>query len=152
MKKKPLLVTLALVALAGLAAYMMMDWLRPAPIQVECLIRRAQPSRRPQPAAESASGRPGYNVSFAFNRKVALTAIRVYPLQEALTNKHPHAIWNLQSVSNAVPTKSLVYGGWVRGMQPVVKGAMADPLEAGSSYRLVVEAGDGKVEKDFQMP
>ena len=153
MNKKQLMVLVLLLALAGVAVYMIQDWLQPQPIQITCLIRPAQQSRRARPpGADAPSGKPGYNVTFAFNTKLALTAVQVFPLAEVLTNKYPHAIWNLTSASNSPPTKSIIYGDRIRGMQPTVTGATADQLQPGGSYRLVVEAGKLKAEKDFQIP
>lgn len=153
MNKKQIALFVVLLVLAGTAVYMFKDWFAEEPIQISCLIRPARPSRRaPPPRQDAPSGRPGYNVTFALNHKVAITAIQVFPLQDVLTNKYPHAIWNLQSVSNTVPTKSIIYGERIRGMQPTVKGATADPLEPGGAYRLIIEAGNLKAEKDFQMP
>lgn len=153
MSKKQLSVLLVLLALAGFAAYLLKDWLKPEPIQISCLIRPSQPNRRPPPnRADTPSGKPGYNVAFAFNHKVSLTAVKVFTLADATTNKYPRPIWSIASPSNSFPTKSIVYGERVRGLQPTVKGATADPLEPGGSYRLVIEAGDMKAQQDFQIP
>lgn len=153
MSKKQLVVLLVLLALAGAAVYTLKDWLRPEPIQITCLIRPAQPSRRPPPKrADAPSGRPGYNVTFALNHRLALTTVKVFLLADAMTNKYPQPIWNLTSLSNSVPTKSIVYGERIRGLQPAVKGATADPLEPGGAYRLMIEAGEVKGQQDFQMP
>ena len=120
----------------------------------DSLIRAAPPSRRPPRAgAEAPSGKPGYNVAFAFNHRVALTAIKVFPTADALTNKYPHLLWNLVSPSNSIPTKSIVYGEYLRGLPPTIKGATPDTLEPGVEYRLVIEATGGvKAQQDFQMP
>ena len=89
MSKKQLSILLVLLALAGVAAYLLQDWFKPESIQITCLIRPAQPSRRPQSnRADAPSGKPGYNVAFAFNHKVALTTVKVFPLADALTNKY----------------------------------------------------------------
>ena len=153
MSKKQISILLVLVVLAGAAAYLLKDWFKPESIQISCLIRPAPPGRRPQPSGTDApSGKPGYNVAFAFNHKLALTAIKVFPLADAMTNKYPRPLWSLASPSNSVPTKSIVYGDRIRGLPPVVKGATADPLEAGGAYRLVIEAGDVKAQQDFQIP
>lgn len=152
MNKKQLLVTILIVALVGVAGYLLKDWIKPAPIQIECVIRKAQATRRPQTAFDAPSGKPGYNVTFAFSQKIALTSVKVFSLDDALTNKYPRAFWNLACPSNPVPTKSLVYGAWTRGLQPATKGLTADPLEPGKSYRIVVQAGDSTAQQDFQVP
>lgn len=151
MSKKQIFVTLFILVLAGIAAYLLKDWLKPEPIQITCLIRAAQPSARPK-RNEAPSGRPGYNVVFAFNHKVILTSVKVSPLADALTNKYPRTLWHLTSSSNSVPTKSVVYGERIRGMQPTIKGAIPDTLESGTSYRLFIEADGEKAQRDFQIP
>jgi hypothetical protein len=152
MNKKQILVAVVILALAGFAAYLMRDWLKPAPIQIECLVRKAQPSRRPQSAFDAPSGKAGYNVTFALSRKAPLTSIKVFSLEDVQTNKYPHALWNLVCPSNPVPTKSLVYGGWVRGLQPATKGVNAEQLEPGKSYRIIVEADGQDAQQDFKVP
>ncbi|MEY4385351.1 MAG: hypothetical protein RLY20_634 [Verrucomicrobiota bacterium] len=152
MNKKQLFVAVAILALAGVAGYMLKDWLKPTPIQIECVIRRSQPARRPQNAFNAPSGKPGYNVTFAFSQKVSLTSVKVVSVDDAATNKYPHAFWNLVCASNPVPTKALVYGGWARGLQPSVKGLTADQLEPGKSYRILVQAGSMTAQQDFQVP
>ena len=54
------------------------------------------------------------------------------------------------SDSNSVPIKELVYGMYIRGMRPSVKGATPDPLQPGVKYRLLIEAGPLKAEHDFE--
>jgi len=147
------LILLTLLLAAGAAVYVFKDWLAPEPIQIAYTVRPAPaPRNPPKTRSDPPSGKPGYNVTFAFNQKLKLTAVKVFPLQEVLTNKYPHAIWNLASASNSPAVKSLVYGGRLRGLQPTVKGATADTLEPGVTYRLVIEAGKLTAEKDFQIP
>lgn len=152
MSKKQISILVVVLALAGVAAYLMKDWLKAEPIQITCLIRQAQPSRRPQSPTGPPSGKPGYFVAFAFNHKLSLTEVKVSTLADALTNKYPHLLWHLTSPSNSIPTKSIVYGDRIRGLQPAIKGATADALEPGGEYRLMIEAGDVKVQQDFQIP
>ena len=152
MNKKQIIVSVLILALAGLAAYLLKDWLKPAPIQIECLVRKAQPSRRPQSSLDAPSGKAGYNVTFAFSQRAPLTSVKVFALEDVETNKYPHALWNLVCPSNPVPTKSLVYGSWVRGLQPATKGVTAEQLEPGKSYRVVVQADGQEVRQDFKVP
>lgn len=153
MNKRQIGLLVLLVLLAGAAIYMFKDWFAPEPIHIAYSVRPTPPQRRPQTAnREVASGKPGYNVVFNFGRKLPLASVKVFPLEDALTNKYPHAIWNLISDSNSVPVESISYGGRIRGMHPAVKGATADPLEPGRSYRLAIETTELKVDKDFQIP
>lgn len=155
MNKRNLALLVVLILAAGAAFYVLKDWFQPQAIQIAYTVRPAPPPRKPVSTPnrrEAPSGKPGYNVTFAFNQKLKLTSVKVFSLQDALTNKYPYAIWNLVSESNSPAVKSLVYGQRIRGMQPSVKGATADVLQPGAGYRLVIEAGPLKAEKDFQIP
>jgi hypothetical protein len=156
MSKRNLILIVVLALAGGSAVYVFKDWLKPEPIQIAYTVRPIQPSRNPAPTDGEygeypPSGKAGYNVTFAFNQKLNLTAVKVFSLQDAMTNKYPYPLWNLVSDSNTPPVKSLIYGAPIPGLRPSVKGATADPLEAGGSYRLVIIAGDVKTEKDFHI-
>lgn len=161
MNKRNLVLLLVLVLAAGGMVYLYLDRLKPEPIHIAYSVRPAPVSRRTQVTRQPnrrtvredpASGKQGYNVTFALDREVRLTALRVVKLQDALTNKYPYAIWKLVSDSTSSPVKTFVYGATIRGMRPVVSGGTAVPLEAGGSYRLLIEAGDLRAEKDFHIP
>jgi len=153
MNKRNSILLIALVCSIGAAVYVYKDSLEPEPIQIAYTVRPA-PARNNTAATQRnpPSGKPGFNVTFAFNQELSLTSVKVFSLQDALTNKYPYAIWNLARVTNSPPVKSIVYGSRPRGLNPTVKGATAEPLQAGASYRLVIEVGDRKAEKDFQIP
>jgi hypothetical protein len=140
------LVTLA-VLLGGLSLYLNRDWFSKDTIQIYHRSRPARPSllnRRRSPDLGNINP-----LTFGFNRKLRLTAVKVIPLSSIQTNKYPQPIWYLRSDSNSVPTKDFYYGETVRGMRPYVKGAVPDPLEPGVSYRLLVETESFKGEHDF---
>jgi hypothetical protein len=153
MNKRNLIFIVVLALAAGSGVYAFKDWLKPEPIQIAYTVRPIQPSRNSAPTEDQypPSGKAGYNVTFAFNQKLNLTAVKVFSLQDAMTNKYPYPLWNLVSDSNTPPVKSLIYGAHIPGLRPSVKGATADPLEAGGSYRLVIIAGDVRTEKDFHI-
>ena len=98
------------------------------------------------------STRPRTALCMQIKQSLAGTAASGFSLADVMTNKYPYAIWNLVSESNSPPVKSLVYGQRIRGLQPSVKNATPDTLEAGGSYRLVIETATLKAEKDFQIP
>jgi len=153
MNKRQTYLFVLLVLLAGAAIYMFKDYFATRPIQIEYAIRPGPPQRRPQsPGEEPTSGKKGYNVIFNLGQKLPLTSVKVISVEEALTNKYPRAIWHMISDSNSVPTQTLTYGGWLRGMHPAIKGATPDPLEPGGSYRLLIETAKRKAEKEFQIP
>lgn len=82
----------------------------------------------------------------------SVTSLKVISVDEAATNKYPHALWHLVPVSNAVPVTDFVYGNSPSGMKPKIAGLAAEPLRAGASYRLMVETEKLKGEKEFQTP
>jgi hypothetical protein len=88
-------------------------------------------------------------VSFAFDRKYALTSVRVVAEADEKTNKYPHVLWHLITDSNSAPTKVLIYGQPPKGMKPKVPRARPEPLEPDVVYKIYVEAGDAKGEKRF---
>ncbi len=145
-KKLWMLIALAVV-LGGLSLYINRDWFAKGNIQI---ISRSRPARlsffKRKKTVDVGAIDP---IFFGIDRKLKLTSLKVISVTEAVTNKYPHAYWHLISDSNSVPVREFVYGIPIRGMRPEVKGATADPLEAGVQYRLLVEAGPVKVEHDF---
>jgi hypothetical protein len=145
-RKQWLLIALA-VLLGSVSFYLNKDWFAKDNIQIYYRSRPARAgffhrARHPDTAAVNP-------VFFAFNRTLKLTSLKVIPVQELETNKYPQPIWSLVSDSNSVPISDLSYGMHIRGMRPEVKGATPDPLEPGVKYRLLIEAGPLKAERDF---
>jgi hypothetical protein len=85
-------------------------------------------------------------------RAEELTAIKVFRLAEISTNKYAHPLWHLKAEAGAPPVTQFTYGSAVPGMKPAVPGLAPEPLERKVQYRLVVEAGKIRGEKDFQIP
>ena len=145
-KKIWLLLALA-VGLGGWSLYLNRDWFAKDTIQI---YHRSRPARvalvRRKRGAEDSAVNP---IVFGFDRKIRLSRIKVVPLSAIETNQYPHPIWHLVSESNSVPIKDFMYGATISGMHPAVEGATPDPLEAGVSYRLLVEAGSFKGQHDF---
>jgi hypothetical protein len=153
MNRKTVTLLCVLLALIGVAVYLFRDSFREEPIQIAYSVRPAPEHR--QAAAnrrDNPIGKRGFVLSFALDQKVPLKAVQVFPLAEVLTNKYPHAIWELVSDSNSVPVKSFDYGLNIRGMRPKVKGAVADPLQPGESYRIVIRTEKQTAQRDFQLP
>lgn len=135
------------VGLGGISLYWNTDWFRSDNIQIHHRFRPARFERtRKRAAAPATAFAP---VFFEFDRKLKLTEISVVPVSDAQTNKYPHPIWHMISDSNSVPTKGIMYGEFVPGMKPEVKGATPDPLEPGVQYRLMLQAGAVKAQHDF---
>ena len=147
-RKQWILIALA-VLLGGFALYLNQDWFVKDDIHI---YHRSRPARM---NFFRRGKRPDFQqavnpVFFGFDRQLKLTSLKVIPLYEIETNKYPQPIWHLVSDSNSVPTKELVYGMYIRGMRPSVKGATPDPLQPGVKYRLKIEAGPVKAEHDFE--
>ena len=92
---------------------------------------------------------PANSVVFLLSRPLKLTSVKVVPVSDIQTNKYAPPVWELVSSTRSIPVKDFIYGANIKGMQPSVKGAVADTLQPGVSYRLLVEAGDVKIEHDF---
>lgn len=90
---------------------------------------------------------------FRFTNAYPLTSIEVVEVEDARTNKYPHALWRLVAASAPVPTSSFGYGADIPGMKPEIATAKPEPLDADTEYCLTVEAGKnlkGKI--TFQAP
>jgi hypothetical protein len=146
MTRKQWIVTASVLVLGGLSLYFNTDWFLKENIQI---YHRARPVRAALTGRKRARNLTYTPVFFGFDRKLKLTEIKVVPVSETITNKYPHPIWHMITDSNSVPTKGFLYGENVPGMRPAVKGAIPDPLEPGTNYRLLVQAGSLKVQHDF---
>lgn len=133
------------VMLGSFSLYLNRDWFARDNIQI---MHRSRPARGAfrRPRSDNPLIDP---ISFWFDRKVKLKALKVVPVAEIETNKYPQPIWYLVSDSNSVPIKEFTYGMKIQGMHPVYKGTQPDPLEPGVKYRLFVQAGKQKLEHDF---
>ena len=69
--------------------------------------------------------------------------------EDLVSQKYPTAMWHLISETNSGPTKAMVYGIAPRGMRSAVEDAQPEPLVAGVSYTLLVEAGKMKGSTNF---
>jgi hypothetical protein len=147
MERKQWMLVALVVALGGFALYLNRDWFAGDDIQIQCRSRPARAGfyRRKRPGPEPTTD----PIFFAFDRKLKLTSLKVIPVHEIETNKYPHPICDWVSDSNSVPVAEWTYAMPIRGMRPAVKGATPDPLEPGTAYRLVIEAGKLRAQHDF---
>jgi hypothetical protein len=153
MSTRNIVLILVFVTLLGLSVYFVVDWFRPADIQIVHTIRpnpRAQQADRP--ARRMGPARWPYLVSFALDRPVRLKEVRVVPTSTLATNKYASGLWHLVSDSNSVPVRAIVYGQPIRGMRPKVPGAWADPLQPQTDYTLLLESDQGRARYDFRTP
>jgi len=103
---------------------------------------------KPKVLAIAHNGRFG-RVNFTLGTPFQLTSLKVVSVSALESNKYALPVWELKSDSNSVPVKMFSYGERIRGMKPAVDNAKPDPLEPGTTYRLIVEAGSLKAQHDF---
>jgi hypothetical protein len=141
-RKQWLLVVIAL-ALAGIYVVYFTDWFRHKNIQIH-YTSRPMPSRIP-------GGATGPMIMFGFDNTFRLTEVKVIPLAEWQTNRDTPPVWHLISDSKSAPVERFIYGQNIRGMKSAIPGADAEPLESNLTYRLFVQAGSLKGQRDFQI-
>ncbi len=142
MKRNWLIIAVAFL-LAAIYAVYFTDWFKPKTLQIHHTYR-------------DLSGRPPRDgmlpaLIFGLNRPCQLTEIKVVPLAAYQTNQSILPLWHLVSDSNSVPVNVFFYGQRIRGLQPEVPGAHAQPLTNGVTYRLIVTAGKFRGEHDFEL-
>lgn len=148
MTKKNLFLILFTLALAGVYIVYFSDWFRPAGVQIEYTIR--PPRQRPGDARLQAVLKASAPITFIFHPALKLTRVQVFAVAELETNRYALPVWHVVSDSNSPPTKYLTYGMPFRGLRPANKGQFPQPLVPGANYRLFVEAGDLKGQRDFE--
>ena len=94
------------------------------------------------------NGRFG-RVNFTLGYPYRLTSVKVVSVSALESNKYALPVWELKSDSNSVPVQLFSYGDRIRGMKPAYENTRPEPLIAGTTYRLIVEAGPLKAEHDF---
>ena len=145
MTKKNILTVSAIFLLGALSLYLNKDRFASDVIQISH--RSITP--RGTKARTAASKAPANEVIFLATKSIKLKSVKVVLVDDAQTNKYPHAIWDLVSDSNSIPVKEFVYGTSIRGMQLALKGIGADALQPGFNYRILVETAAGKLQHDF---
>jgi len=143
MERKQWLLIVALLVLAGIYVAYFTDWFRHQSIQIH-YTSRALPSRVQH-------GQTSPTVMFGFDKRFRFTEIKVVPLAAWQTNHDTPPVWHLISDSNSAPVERFIYGRNIRGMKPVIPGAHAGPLDASLTYRIFVQAGSLKGQRDFEI-
>lgn len=106
-------------------------------------------ARRERNAAEAKAGTPMatgkfegvYPVVFALDGEYRLTSIRVIEETPSTPGGAPLIVWQVDTTSNSVPTKALIYGRTPRGMKLKDERNKPARLLPGTTYRLEVKAG-----------
>src|SRR5216117_3904938 len=145
MTKNGILLSIIAVLLAAVYVYSFTDWLRKETIQIIPTIRPGRVSGIPRDSDQT----PVYPVSFSFDGKYKLTAVKVVAASDLATNKYPTPLWYLISDSNSVPTKALMYGQAPKGMKPAVPRTRPEPLLPDVEYVLMIEAGKTRAQTNF---
>jgi hypothetical protein len=142
MKNQTKFLIFVAVILGATYAYRFTDWFGEKKIQIKYKVITGRSG------AKSSAADP---VAFYLvDKEYGLTSIKVISVDEAATNKYPHALWHLISDSNSIPVADFMYGGAVAGMKSKVAGLLAEPLHKNGNYKIFVEAGKLKGERDFQ--
>ena len=103
---------------------------------------------KPKVMAIAHNGRFG-KINFTLGDSFKLTSIKVVSVSALESNKYALPMWELKSDSNSVPVKLFAYGERIRGMKPAIASTRPEPLVAGTTYRIFVEAGSLKAQHDF---
>lgn len=137
-KKHVIILTVSFLAVAAFYFYLYRDSFRKPAIQISHTMRPH--ARDLVREAGTQDDNLSKIVIFALERNYNLTSVKVVSVPELTTNKYAHPVWELVSDSNSPPTRAFQYGGYIRGMHPVVKGERPQPLDTNVTYRLFVEA------------
>ena len=142
MKNQTKLLIFVAVILGAIYAYRFTDWFGEKKIQIKYKVVAGRGT------AKSSGTDP--IVFYLVDKEYRLTSIKVVSVEDAKTNKFPRAYWHVISESNSAPVADFLYGKAPAGMKSKIAGLVAEPLAANGNYRILVEAGKFKGEKDFQ--
>lgn len=140
MKNRTKFLIFATLVLGGIYIYGFTDWFSEKNIRIKFRsLGRIQ-----------GNGKTAEPITFFLDREYRLTSVKVISLDDAATNKYPHALWHLIAASNSAPVPDFLYGENVPGMKPKIAGTTPEPLEPSKNYRIFLETATMKGEKDFQ--
>jgi hypothetical protein len=140
MERKTLGLCLLLTFLGGIYVYRFTDWFDKKAIQVSVSFR---PLR--QAAAQEA-----LPVVFGLDQDHALKTVVVSELDAADTNKVVRPVWKLEASQKTSPTRGFLYGDLPEGMKESPVPGVAQPLKAGTSYRVELSSKSAKGSAVFQ--
>ncbi|MDX1953802.1 MAG: hypothetical protein SFY81_16655 [Verrucomicrobiota bacterium] len=138
-KSNIFLVTLA-VLLAAVYSYYFTDWFKKPTIQI---IAASVPVG---PLVQGGETQP---VQFTFDKKYALTSIKVISSIALHTNKLATPAWHLTTQSNSVPLRGFRYGFPIPGMTNSSIKRGCDQLQPLTPYTIIVEAGKARGQAEF---
>jgi hypothetical protein len=123
MSKKTAILTVIALVLAAASLFLYLDSRPPSKIQI---------AYRIIPAGKSTA------VVFYLDPAYPMTRVKVTSVDDAQTNNHPHALWEIVPNGKPVTKAQFLYGENIAGMKPVIPGVAPEPLESASKYLLVV--------------
>ena len=144
-RKKVIFTTIFFVVAAGLYCYIYRDAFRRPVIEIS-YTRERMLRRRPANEVD-----PTPHPTFVLGQDYRLTSVKVIALDELKAKGFAHPLWELTSKSNSTPIKIFNYGGHISGMNPPFSGAQPAPLSNNVPYRILVEAGRVKGQRDFTL-
>lgn len=147
MSKKNIAMFVVLIVLAVLYVFYFTNIFENPRMEITSKIRPVY-SRKTGKTTKQA---PANLVSFSLNNKYEMTSIKVVEESDFKTNKYPHALWHLVSKSNSVPTKTIIYGLPIGGMESKIAKVKPEKLQTNVPYVLLLEAGKIKGQTTFQI-
>jgi hypothetical protein len=150
MTKKEILLVALVVILGGVYVCFFTDCFRPRIIRIE---HSARPLREAWAGGQrvNPAGARSDSVTFSLHNDYRLTSVQVVSAAEARTNQYARRFWHLVCTTGTPPVNAISYGNRIPGMTSSVPGAVAEPLQPGVDYRLLVEAGSFKGSNDFRI-
>lgn len=126
MSKKTAILILVAVILAAISLFLWLDQMPVTKIQIA--------SRNVHVGKTSVT-------VFMIDSQEPITRIKVTSVEEARTNDHPHALWELIPDNKPIKKSEFAYGENIPGMKPFIPGTKPEALEPDSKYFLVVNLG-----------
>jgi len=123
MSKKTAILILIAVILAAVSLFLWFDSMPPSKIQIAYRIIPTGGAR---------------TVVFYLDPAYPMTRIKVTSVEEAQTNTHPHALWEIVPENKPVTKTEFVYGENIPGMKAFFPGTTPEPLDPTSKYFLLV--------------
>jgi hypothetical protein len=148
-RKKVILTTAVLLAIAALYLYQYKDAIIGRPIQIShtMRLRLAMARRMPAKLSRYAPIIP----TFTLGDEYRLNTVKLIRLDEFKAKGYAHPLWELVSDSKSYPTRVFLYGRGIPGMHPKVADVEPEPLVTNVTYRLLLTAGRLKGQHDFSI-
>lgn len=151
MGKRQIILLLIAVALLGVTGYLFKGCSKTSTLQVRMVVRPNRVPADQRAALGPAIQRQPVTLTFMLSEKCRLQSVAVVDRAQIETNPFAHPLWKVDAVDASDPVNAITYGVPPRGMQPEVSGAVADDLEPGVAYRLLVRTSEQETTHDFRL-